>query len=85
MGGWDFMYVSWVATTHSGAFPTLASKVTGSVDTTTATISTFLLNMVLHPEVQDKGRAEVYSVVGYDRLPTLAEYDLAVSRSICAY
>lgn len=44
-----------------------------SVDTTTATVSVFILNMILHPEVQAKGRAEVLRVVGTERLPTLAE------------
>lgn len=47
----------------------------GSVDTTTGTISTFLLNMVLHPEVQEKGRAEIHRAIGPDRLPAMAEYD----------
>ena len=31
--------------------------------------------MVLHPEIQEKGRAEIYRVIGTDRLPAIVEYD----------
>ena len=36
-------------------------------------MATFLLNMVRHPEIQEKARAELDRVVGQDRLPSLDE------------
>lgn len=54
----------------------LVLKDGGSADTTTATMSTFLLNMVLHPEVQEKAWAEIERVTGNERLPEFAEYVL---------
>ena len=45
----------------------------GSVDTTAATTAGFLLNMILHPEIQKKAQAEIDRVVGLERLPTFAE------------
>ncbi|TAQ89292.1 hypothetical protein B7494_g2367 [Chlorociboria aeruginascens] len=38
-------------------------------DTTWSTLVVFILNMVLHPEVQKKAQAEIDSVIGHDRLP----------------
>lgn len=40
-------------------------------DTTWATLMIFILNMVLHPEIQEKARDQLDKVVGTDRLPTL--------------
>ena len=40
-------------------------------DTTFATLVIFILNMVLHPEIQEKARRQIDRVVGTDRLPTL--------------
>ncbi|OSX56954.1 hypothetical protein POSPLADRAFT_1158493 [Postia placenta MAD-698-R-SB12] len=40
-----------------------------ATDTTVAVLSTFILAMVLHPEVYEKAQAEVDRVVGQDRLP----------------
>ncbi|KAL3417422.1 cytochrome P450 1A2 [Phlyctema vagabunda] len=42
-------------------------------DTTWSTISVFVLNMVLNPEVQIRAQEEIDSVVGSDRLPTFAD------------
>ncbi|KAK7037967.1 cytochrome P450 [Favolaschia claudopus] len=42
----------------------------GAADTTASTISTFFLQMVLHPEIQAKAQAEIDAVVGNKRLPT---------------
>uniref|UniRef100_P9WEI5 Cytochrome P450 monooxygenase claT n=1 Tax=Ampulloclitocybe clavipes TaxID=56467 RepID=CLAT_AMPCV len=53
--------IKWVATSMYGA---------GS-DTTVASLSQFILAMILHPEVQKKAQNEVDAVVGRDRLPTL--------------
>lgn len=49
------------------------STVAASADTTMSTISHFILAMMLHPEVLKKAQAEVESVVGSDRLPTMAD------------
>lgn len=45
---------------------------TGS-DTTADGISTFLMTMVTHPEVQKKAQEELDRVVGRDRLPNFAD------------
>ena len=42
-------------------------------DTTWATLTVFILNMVLNPEVQIKAQAELDRVVGRDRLPTFED------------
>jgi len=42
-------------------------------DTTWATLLVFVLNMVLHPEVQDKARRLLDEVVGRDRLPAFSD------------
>lgn len=44
-----------------------------AADTTTATMGTFLMAMIKHPEVQSKAQAELDRVLGPDRLPTLSE------------
>ncbi|KAF9461152.1 cytochrome P450 oxidoreductase [Collybia nuda] len=41
----------------------------GGTDTTTAALTTFILIMVLYPEVQKKAQAEIDAIVGNDRLP----------------
>ena len=40
---------------------------------TVSAINTFFLAMTLHPEVQAKAVAEIESVIGTDRLPTMAD------------
>jgi cytochrome P450 len=45
----------------------------GSADTTTGTMAGFVLNMILHPNIQEKAQAEIDRVVGSERLPTLSE------------
>ncbi|KAH6971284.1 cytochrome P450 [Ilyonectria destructans] len=42
-------------------------------DTTWSTLIVFVLNMILHPEVQEKGQKAVDEVVGRDRLPTFED------------
>jgi len=42
---------------------------TAAADTTTATLATFFLAMILHPDVFAKAQAEIDRVVGFDRLP----------------
>ncbi|GAA6058281.1 hypothetical protein JCM3770_002891 [Rhodotorula araucariae] len=56
-------------------------------DTTADGISTFIMTMVTHPEVQAKAQAELDAVVGRERLPTFADqpdlvYCQAVVREI---
>lgn len=46
---------------------------TGGADTTVSSISCFVLEMVLYPEVQKKAQAEIDSVVGTSRFPTFAD------------
>ncbi|KAG1876679.1 cytochrome P450 [Suillus subalutaceus] len=41
------------------------------MDTTACTLQTFLLAMVLYPDVQARARAEIDQVVGYDKMPCL--------------
>jgi len=43
-------------------------------DTTVSTLTTFILAMTLHPEVQKRAQAELDAVLG-DRLPTFADKD----------
>jgi len=50
-----------------------ASLYGGSADTTTATMAGFVLNMILHPNIQEKAQAEIDRVVGSERLPTFAD------------
>ncbi|KAF5385582.1 hypothetical protein D9757_006772 [Collybiopsis confluens] len=50
----------------------LMSALAGA-DTTGASISSFILAMILHPDVQAKGQAEIDQVVGTDRLPTFQD------------
>lgn len=40
---------------------------------TWATCVIFILNMVLHPEIQDKARRQLDSIVGSDRLPDFSD------------
>ncbi|KAI0771282.1 cytochrome P450 [Trametes elegans] len=47
-----------------------AQVYTGGSDTTASTISSFVLMMVRHPEVQAKAQAEIDRVIGPHRLPT---------------
>ncbi|KAG6831860.1 hypothetical protein H0H92_006977 [Tricholoma furcatifolium] len=48
-----------------------ASLYSGGADTTVSSIYSFFLAMTLNPEVAKKAQAELDSVVGNDRLPTL--------------
>ncbi|KAF4975815.1 hypothetical protein FZEAL_7434 [Fusarium zealandicum] len=42
-------------------------------DTTWATCVIFILNMVLHPDIQEKARNQLDSVIGPDRLPNFSD------------
>ncbi|KAF9066792.1 cytochrome P450 [Rhodocollybia butyracea] len=42
-------------------------------DTTMSSISSFLLIITLHPDIQVKGQAEIDRVIGRDRLPTFED------------
>ncbi|OAX32461.1 cytochrome P450 [Rhizopogon vinicolor AM-OR11-026] len=44
-------------------------------ETSSSVLHTFILAMILFPEVQEKARAEIDSVVGEDRLPTFGDRD----------
>ncbi|RPD61026.1 cytochrome P450 [Lentinus tigrinus ALCF2SS1-7] len=48
---------------------------TGGADTTVSTLSSFVLFMVKHPEVQKKAQEEILRVIGSDRLPTFDDRD----------
>lgn len=52
---------------------TTASLYTGGADTTVATLSSFCLAMILHPEVQKKAQEEIDRIVGVDRLPSFSD------------
>ncbi|KAG1723718.1 cytochrome P450 [Suillus paluster] len=43
----------------------------GGIDTTTSALRTFLLAMLLYPDVQARARAEINQVVGHDKMPCL--------------
>ena len=45
----------------------------GGADTTVCALTTFVLAMVLYPEVQAKAQAEIGRVIGTDRLPGIAD------------
>ncbi|KAI0264146.1 cytochrome P450 [Gloeopeniophorella convolvens] len=61
------------AKAESVIVPTMGSMYAAGVDTTTSALLTFLLAMILHPDVQVKAQAELDSVVGRDRLPTFED------------
>ncbi|KAG1729369.1 cytochrome P450 [Suillus lakei] len=43
----------------------------GGIDASTSTLQTFLLAMVLYPEVQARARAEINQVVAHDKMPCI--------------
>ncbi|KAK5630396.1 hypothetical protein RRF57_006111 [Xylaria bambusicola] len=51
------------------------SLYSAGADTTVSAIATFYLAMTIYPEVQRRAQEELDRVVGYDRLPTLADRD----------
>ncbi|KAF9262274.1 cytochrome P450 [Marasmius fiardii PR-910] len=52
---------------------TASSILAGGQDTTLSSLITFLLAMVLHPEVQKRAYDEIISVVGHDRFPDISD------------
>lgn len=52
---------------------TASSMYGGGADTTVSAEYAFFLAMVLNPDVQKKGQAEIDAVIGNDRLPTVAD------------
>ncbi|VDC03997.1 unnamed protein product [Peniophora sp. CBMAI 1063] len=59
----DIYVIKWAA----------ASMYAGGADTTRSLISSYFLFMALFPEAQEKAQAEIDSVIGRDRLPTLSD------------
>jgi cytochrome P450 len=47
----------------------------GAVDTTVSSVISFVLAMVLYPQVQAEGQAEIDRVIGSDRLPEMSDRD----------
>ncbi|KAI9439721.1 cytochrome P450 [Lactarius indigo] len=47
----------------------------GSIDTTTAAVQSFVLAMVLYPEVQKRAQEEIDSVLGHGHLPEFGDQD----------
>ncbi|TFY83526.1 hypothetical protein EWM64_g473 [Hericium alpestre] len=52
---------------------TATSSYLGGSDTSISTLSTFVLAMILNPDVQRKAQAEIDSVVGSERLPEFSD------------
>ncbi|OAX32518.1 cytochrome P450 [Rhizopogon vinicolor AM-OR11-026] len=50
-----------------------AALYTGGADTTVSALSSFMLFMALHPDIQRRAQAEIDEVVGKNRLPTSAD------------
>lgn len=61
--------------TELGIKQTAAVMYAGGSDTTVSAISSFVLAMLLFPDVQKKAQLEIYSVVGTDRLPNFEDRD----------
>ncbi|SJL08657.1 related to O-methylsterigmatocystin oxidoreductase [Armillaria ostoyae] len=53
---------------------TMASFYAGGADTTVSTLCSFVLAMILYPEVQKKGKAAVDEATGSGRLPEFNDY-----------
>lgn len=45
----------------------------GAADTTPSSIQSFFLFMTLYPEVQQRGKVEIASIIGHDRLPKISD------------
>lgn len=46
-----------------------------ATDTNASVMAWWIFAMILHPDIQKRGQAEVDAVVGRDRLPTFADID----------
>ncbi|TCD67113.1 hypothetical protein EIP91_000576 [Steccherinum ochraceum] len=55
---------------------TVGSMYAGGADTTVSALGTFVLAMLLHPEVQRKAQAQIDAVVGNGRLPDFSDRPL---------
>ncbi|KIP12381.1 hypothetical protein PHLGIDRAFT_124262 [Phlebiopsis gigantea 11061_1 CR5-6] len=53
----------------------IGTSYAAGTDTTDGALTTFILAMVLYPEVQKKAQAEIDRVIGRDRLPEFADRD----------
>ncbi|KAH9947516.1 cytochrome P450 [Amylocystis lapponica] len=53
-----------------------ATVMGGGLDTNMSTVPTFFLVMTLYPKIQAKARAEIDSVIGLDRLPSISDKPL---------
>ncbi|KAJ8480991.1 hypothetical protein ONZ45_g15457 [Pleurotus djamor] len=60
---------------ESGRYPEIVANVaaTSYADTTAATLTVFLLAMMMYPDVQRKAKAELHKVLGPDRLPSFSD------------
>ncbi|KAJ4019711.1 hypothetical protein NW766_003469 [Fusarium irregulare] len=61
--------------TELGIKQTAAVMYAGGSDTTVSAISSFVLAMLLFPDIQKKAQLEIDSVVGTDRLPNFEDRD----------
>jgi len=52
---------------------TLGTMYAAGVDTSTAAMKSFILAMLLHPDVQEKAQGELDLVIGRERLPTFED------------
>ncbi|KAF9524244.1 cytochrome P450 [Crepidotus variabilis] len=70
---------------HNQIYNALAGAFGGALDSNASSALTFYMNMILHPEVQRKGQAEIDAVVGSGRLPSISDQpNLPYVRAILA-
>ncbi|KAF9230135.1 cytochrome P450, partial [Melanogaster broomeanus] len=61
----------WLQCLKGAAATAFAGSYSAGSETSSSALTTFLLAMILNPEVQEKAYAQINAVVGEDRLPTL--------------
>ncbi|KAF9530260.1 cytochrome P450 [Crepidotus variabilis] len=70
---------------HNQIYNALASALGGALESNASSALTFYINMILHPNVQRKGQAEIDAVVGSSRLPNISDQpNLPYVRAILA-
>lgn len=57
------------------SLPNICSTVFEATSQTTSALETFILAMLHHPDVYCKAQEEIDRVIGYERLPELADRD----------
>ncbi|KAI0052213.1 cytochrome P450 [Auriscalpium vulgare] len=76
--------ISFSSREESDLVEALGSMYIAGVDTTVSSLRSFFLMLVLHPEVQEKARAEILSVTGGTRLPDHSDRsDLPYTEALC--